>query len=146
MVDARSTVNSVKGAATGGVRRVLQLEAFAIMATALAAYFVSGGSPWLLAIVFFMPDLSFAAFAFGARAGAVAYNAVHSYTLAILVGGAGWLSGVDLLWQVALILVAHAGFDRALGYGLKYANGFSNTHLGTIGRGHAKTARPDLNS
>jgi hypothetical protein len=34
----------------------------------------------------------------------------------------------------ALIWLAHIGFDRALGYGLKYSAGFSFTHLGRIGR------------
>ena len=33
-----------------------------------------------------------------------------------------------------LIWIAHVGFDRALGYGLKYASGFGDTHLGRIGR------------
>ena len=39
-------------------------------------------------------------------------------------------------WAVAggLIWFAHIGFDRALGYGLKYAAGFGNTHLGRVGR------------
>lgn len=35
---------------------------------------------------------------------------------------------------VALIWLAHIGFDRALGYGLKYDTGFSFTHLGRIGK------------
>jgi len=28
--------------------------------------------------------------------------------------------------------VAHIGFDRALGYGLKYPSGFKDTHLGRV--------------
>jgi hypothetical protein len=35
--------------------------------------------------------------------------------------------------SVALIWLAHIGFDRALGYGLKYKAGFGFTHLGRIG-------------
>ena len=31
-------------------------------------------------------------------------------------------------------LLAHTGMDRAVGYGLKYPTGFSDTHLGRIGR------------
>jgi Domain of unknown function (DUF4260) len=31
-------------------------------------------------------------------------------------------------------LIAHIGFDRMLGYGLKYASGFGDTHLSRIGR------------
>jgi hypothetical protein len=36
--------------------------------------------------------------------------------------------------SLALIWLAHIGFDRALGYGLKYAAGFGFTHLGRIGK------------
>jgi hypothetical protein len=35
---------------------------------------------------------------------------------------------------LALIWLAHIGFDRMLGYGLKYQSGFGDTHLGRIGR------------
>ena len=35
---------------------------------------------------------------------------------------------------MALIWAAHIGFDRMLGYGLKYPTGFGDTHLGAIGR------------
>jgi hypothetical protein len=35
----------------------------------------------------------------------------------------------------------HIGVDRALGYGLKFEDGFQHTHLGTIGRG-GRPARP----
>jgi hypothetical protein len=38
------------------------------------------------------------------------------------------------LTAVAIVWFAHIGLDRALGYGLKYADGFQHTHLGTIGR------------
>ena len=47
-----------------------------------------------------------------------------------------WLLGFVLmvfsfLFQaIALIALAHIGFDRALGYGLKYSAGFGATHLG----------------
>jgi hypothetical protein len=34
--------------------------------------------------------------------------------------------------MAALIWCAHIGFDRTLGYGLKYAEGFGYTHLGRL--------------
>jgi hypothetical protein len=125
---------SPAGSVTGGVRRLLQIEALAVLALASTAYFVTGGNLWLFVLLFFAPDLSFAAYAINARIGAMVYNGVHSYVLPALLGGAGWLLGIDLLWQVALILAAHAGLDRSLGYGLKYATDFKHTHLGAIGR------------
>lgn len=135
MNDIPNAISSSAGAATGGVRQLLRLEALAILVSATAAYFISGGNIWLYAILFFVPDLSFVAYAVNSRLGAAVYNAAHNYILAALLGGAGWLLNVDLLWHLALILTAHAAFDRSLGYGLKYAAGFNRTHLGTIGKG-----------
>lgn len=43
---------------------------------------------------------------------------------------------------VATIWAAHIGFDRALGYGLKYPTGFADTHLGPLRGGRASAARP----
>ena len=39
-----------------------------------------------------------------------------------------------LLLSIAMIWLAHIGVDRALGYGLKYSEGFGFTHLGRIGK------------
>ena len=33
---------------------------------------------------------------------------------------------------VCLIWLAHIGFDRLLGYGLKYPDAFKDTHLGRL--------------
>jgi hypothetical protein len=39
---------------------------------------------------------------------------------------------VSMLLQASLIWFAHIGFDRALGYGLKFPLGFRVTHLGVL--------------
>ena len=122
------------GAVTGTVRLVLRLEGLAALAVATAAYAALGGNWWLYAIVFFMPDLSFVAFTISTRVGATVYNAVHSYLGPAVVGLIGWWLGIDLFWQLALIVAAHIGFDRSLGYGLKYPSAFQHTHLGIMGR------------
>lgn len=121
-------------AVTGSVRTLLRMEGLAILATASTAYFLTGSPPWLFALLFFAPDLSFIAYLRDSRWGAVAYNFVHSYVLAALLGGIGWFTDSALVWQLGLILAAHAGFDRMLGYGLKYATAFNHTHLGIIGK------------
>jgi hypothetical protein len=41
------------------------------------------------------------------------------------------------LFAIAAVWAAHIGFDRMLGYGLKYSSAFSDTHLGRIGRAGA---------
>lgn len=43
--------------------------------------------------------------------------------------------------RLALIHLAHIGFDRALGYGLKYGTAFGDTHLCRIGGGASYAPR-----
>jgi hypothetical protein len=132
-----STPSIVPAAAhvRGSVRAVLRVEGLCAFALGLALYARSGAGWGLFAALFLVPDLSFAAYLVGRRAGAIAYNTMHSYIGPLALAGAGLLG---ILPQPALplacIWAAHVGIDRALGYGLKYASGFGDTHLGRIGR------------
>jgi hypothetical protein len=122
------------GSASGRVRAVLRLEGAAAFAAAIALYGHTGFS-WLAFVVLFLaPDLSMLAYLVGPRAGALAYNLVHTYALALPVALAGFALGSPVASTLGLILIAHIGFDRMLGFGLKYASGFGDTHLSRIGR------------
>ena len=121
-------------AAEGGVRGLLRLEGLALLSAALALYWRSGGDWKLFAILFLSPDLSFLFYLAGARLGALAYNAAHSTLGPLALAAFGLALHQPLALCVALIWFAHVGFDRALGYGLKYGSGFGFTHLGKIGR------------
>ena len=122
------------GAVTGGIRILLRLEGLTLFAGMTLLYAVWEGSWWVYAILFLVPDISFAAYLAGPRAGAIVYNAAHSYMapVALMVAGLGLSS--PLVLSIAMIWLAHIGIDRALGYGLKYRVGFGFTHLGRIGR------------
>lgn len=127
--------------ATGGVRTLLRIEGLALFAAALLLYANSGASWKLFALLILAPDLSFAFYLFGPRAGAIAYNTVHStigaFLLALISQSGLTVAGLgsaSALFQMALIWFVHIGFDRALGYGLKYESGFGDTHLSQIGR------------
>jgi hypothetical protein len=122
------------GCVTGGVRTLLRLEGLAVLTAAVFLYWRSGFDWRMFAILFLAPDLSFAAYLFGPRIGAVAYNAAHSTNGAIGLAVAAVALNQATLIAVALIWLSHVGFDRALGYGLKYGAGFGFTHLGRIGR------------
>ena len=125
--------------AVGGAPRVwLRIEGLAILALAVWLY-ARGGHSWVLfAVLFFAPDASFAGYLGGPRVGAAAYNALHGYVGPALLAAASLAMGAAP--AVALVWAAHVGFDRALGYGLKYPSGFGDTHLGRIGRGAAPPA------
>jgi hypothetical protein len=122
------------GTVTGGVRTLLRLEGLALCAGMTLLYGVWDGSWWIYAILFFVPDLSFAAYLAGPKFGALVYNAAHSYLAPMTLMTFGFAASAPLVLSIAMIWLAHIGFDRMLGYGLKYASGFGFTHLGRIGK------------
>ena len=89
---------------------------------------------WAAVLIFFAPDLSFAGYLAGPRIGAMVYNAVHIYGFGAGVMALGALAGLPVLTALGALWLAHSGFDRMLGYGLKLPDGFDQTHLGRIGR------------
>jgi hypothetical protein len=124
----------MSGAVTGGVRGVLRLEGLCVLACALLAYARFGAGWSVFAIFFLAPDLSFFGYLAGPQVGAIAYNTAHSYIGAIGCLFVALFFAMPIFLTAALIWCAHIGFDRALGYGLKYTSGFGYTHLGRIGR------------
>jgi hypothetical protein len=116
------------------VRALLRLEGFALTAVALALYVRNGGSAELFALLFLAPDVSMLFYVFGARIGSFAYNAAHSTLAPLALAAIGAIAPQTAILPIALIWLAHIGFDRALGYGLKRSTGFSDTHLGHIGK------------
>lgn len=126
------------GAVYGPVRLWLRVEGVAVLLLATYLYAREGASWLVFAALFFVPDVSFAAYLAGPRVGATLYNLAHSYA------GPGVLAAVSLatgtVLTVPLVWAAHIGFDRALGYGLKYPTSFGDTHLGSIGRRHDAAA------
>jgi len=129
-IPARSAVRAERGYVTGIPFLLLRFEGLAAFATAVALY-AYGGFYWpAFAILFLSPDLVMLAYLAGPRIGAAGYNLVHTYVLALALTLAGFFGDFPLATAAGLIWIAHIGFDRALGFGLKYPTGFGDTHLG----------------
>lgn len=126
-------------AVTGLPRLLLRIEGVAVLAAATLAYAARDGSWLLSAALFLLPDLAMVGYLRGAAFGALAYNLAHSHVAPALLAAAGLALGAETAVLAALVWAAHIGFDRALGYGLKYSDGFRATHLGAIGA--ARVAR-----
>ena len=121
------------GGVHGLPRLLLRVEGGLILAAAMLAHARLGGSWGTFALLFLLPDLSMLAYLVGPRAGAAAYNAAHSHIAPALLVAAAYTLGAPLLLLGAAIWAAHIGFDRMLGYGLKYGTAFGDTHLGRVG-------------
>jgi hypothetical protein len=116
------------------MKTILKLEEFAM--TGIAIYFLTtidvGISKWWYVALFFAPDISILGYVFGKKVGAIAYNFFHHKLLAIVVLITGILLQNNYLLLTGIILFGHSSFDRILGYGLKYFDGFKHTHLGMM--------------
>ncbi|MGE3278107.1 MAG: DUF4260 domain-containing protein [Vicinamibacterales bacterium] len=118
----------------GAPRTWLRLEGLAVLLASLVAYHWQLGSWTLFGALFLVPDVSMLGYLRGPALGARLYNLAHSYAGPIFLMMYGVAVGRSDVVPWALIWSAHAGFDRMMGFGLKYPDHFEDTHLGRIGR------------
>jgi hypothetical protein len=123
------TTTDQAGSATGWPRILLRCEGLAVFAACLFAYEYLNLSWSSFALLFMLPDATMLGYLRDTYIGAAVYNAGHSYVMPMLLLAAAWHFDHQLLLSVSLIWAAHIGFDRALGYGLKYGISFRHTHL-----------------
>jgi hypothetical protein len=112
-------------------------EGLAIAAITAVLYARTGASWWLFAALWLVPDLSILGYLGRPCRAARIYNTFHTYVMPGVLAFVGLVMHASGVVPVALIWANHIGVDRALGYGLKYSDGFQWTHLGRIGRTRA---------
>lgn len=104
--------------------------------TSIAIYFLTtvhiGINQWWYILLFFSPDISMLGYLFGKKAGAISYNIFHHKLLSISIFLLGFILQNNYLLFIGTLLFAHSSFDRIMGYGLKYFEGFKYTHLGVL--------------
>lgn len=111
------------------VKKLLHLEGLAVLIASLYFYYLTNGNWWLFALLLLTPDLSMIGYLKNKKFGAITYNLSHNYVLALLLVLQGFVLQNLLITQLGLILAAHVGMDRMLGFGLKYPSNFKDTHL-----------------
>lgn len=117
------------GSVTGFPRVLLQLEGLVMFGLSTFFYFAQDMS-WKLYLLFILaPDLAMIAYLLGKRIGTLAYNLAHTYSVPCLKTAFGFVFSNDLMTAIGLIWISHIGFDRMVGYGLKYSHSFKATHL-----------------
>ena len=115
------------------MKNLLKIEELAEALFALVVFAHLPYAWWVLPAAFLVPDLSMLGYLAGPHVGAWCYNVAHHKALAVAAGVVGWWLGQPVLLLVGTVLLFHSAFDRLLGYGLKYATCFQDTHLGRVG-------------
>ncbi len=129
-----ATVQTAPSATSGSHRAMLRVEGAVMLVAGMVAWRLLGGSWGWFAALFLVPDVSLVGYLAGPKVGALVYNLGHSLVLPFLVAGLGlWLSA-PMAFLAAALWVAHIGFDRLAGYGLKASTSFFDTHLGRVGK------------
>jgi hypothetical protein len=132
-MESSNHLNSTPGV-VGMPNLLLRMEALTLLVASAGIYQAEHGNWLLFTICFFLPDAAMLGYLHNPRIGAVCYNIAHTTTLYGIVGGLGYITNYPLALEIGLIGAAHIGFDRLLGYGLKYPEGFGLTHLGRVGK------------
>ncbi len=113
---------------------LLKLEEVAIFLFCLFIFNQLDFAWWWFPSLLLLPDIGMMGYLINPKIGAFTYNLLHHRFVASIVAIYALTYGNDYWILTAIILFAHISFDRALGYGLKYADSFNNTHLGIIGK------------
>jgi len=112
---------------------LLRMESALVLAVAVLLYRAAGARWGVFLLLFLWPDLSMLGYLVSARLGSALYNLVHTYIFPLALAGVCVAEHGTRLLPFAFIWLAHIGFDRALGYGLKYPTLFKDTHLQRVG-------------
>ncbi|MHB1021764.1 MAG: DUF4260 domain-containing protein [Acidobacteriaceae bacterium] len=108
---------------------LLRLEGALVLALSCYAYSLLHASWWLFALLFLVPDLAMLGYLANPRTGSAVYNTGHTLLVPVLLVVAAYVLNHPGWVPLAMIWLAHIGFDRLLGYGLKYPTFFKDTHL-----------------
>jgi hypothetical protein len=92
---------------------------------------------WWLLVLFLLFDLSMVGYLANPRVGAWSYNLGHSYIVPAALVTFAWLADARWAAFLGLAWAFHIALDRLLGYGLKFSDRFTHTHLGEIGKARA---------
>jgi hypothetical protein len=120
------------GVVTGIPRILLRLEGGVVLAAATFAYAWAGGGWAMFAVLFLVPDIFMLGYFRGLTTGAAVYNAGHTHIAPAALAAYGLFQAQPLALDIALIWIAHIGFDRLLGFGLKYPTAFGHSHLSKV--------------
>lgn len=113
---------------------IQRAESLAVFVSASYLYFACNFSLVAYILLLFIFDISMVGYIKNARIGAYCYNIVHSFVLPVTLATLSYALDIRILLGCSLLWMAHIGLDRTLGYGLKLTSGFTNTHLGKIGK------------
>jgi hypothetical protein len=125
------------------MRNLLKLEEAAIFLLTVYVFSTLDFAWWWFPALLLIPDIGMIGYLINPKIGAFFYNLFHHRLVAAAVTFYGLALGNEYWILAGIILFAHISFDRIMGYGLKFNDGFNHTHLGGIGE--SKSSKINVN-
>ena len=117
---------------TGKPKLWLRLEGLVLLIATIIAFAGQHQRWWLYPALLLAPDIFMLGYLADTKVGAFFYNLGHSYFAPALMILFSWRSESKVNLAIGIIWLGHIGWDRLLGYGLKYDSSFKHTHLGNL--------------
>lgn len=115
------------------MRALIKVEELFLFALSIFLFGQLDYAWWWYLVLFLAPDVGMLGYLASPAVGAITYNVLHHKGIAVTLYVLGAFVGNPLLQFSGLIILGHSSLDRVLGYGLKYSDAFTHTHLGRIG-------------
>lgn len=117
---------------TGKPKIWLRIEGLVLLVATIILFSGQGQKWWLYPVLLLVPDIFMVGYLANTKVGAFFYNLGHSYFAPALIILLAWRADNKIALALGIIWLGHIGFDRFMGYGLKYDSDFKHTHLGDL--------------
>lgn len=114
------------------LRKIISLEYLVAFLGSVFFYWHFEFSFLFFALFLLLPDISMLGYIVNTKIGALFYNIGHSLVVPVILLILGFVTVSTPLLMTSIIWLAHIFLDRALGYGLKYDEAFTKTHIQQI--------------
>lgn len=114
------------------IRKMIALEYLIAFLVSVFFYWYFAFSFLYFFLLLFLPDITMLGYIVNTKIGALFYNIGHSLVVPAILVIIGFITVAPPLLMATIIWLAHIFLDRMLGYGLKYDDAFSKTHLQQI--------------
>ncbi|MGE7693673.1 DUF4260 domain-containing protein [Lysinibacillus sp. NPDC094177] len=114
------------------LRKIISLEYLIAFLGSVFFYWHFEFSFLYFVLFLLLPDVSMIGYIVNTKVGALFYNIGHSLVVPVILLIIGFVIVSTPLLMASIIWLAHIFLDRALGYGLKYDEAFTRTHLQQI--------------
>ena len=114
------------------MKKLIQSEEVMIVALSIYLFSLLNQPWWLFLVLLLVPDIFMLGYIIDTKIGAIIYNIGHHRGISVAIFLLGMVLQLNVVSLIGVILFAHSSMDRIFGYGLKFSDAFTHTHMDNI--------------